>query len=220
MAQLLYTAELDLDPEDRSQFLDWYAYRHAPDLYALGFKVCTCYQAISGDMIFFDLYEIDGLQVFDSPEYARMARSDVYASEILSRRRNKAHTLYRQSYLTPTPTPDEPTLDADWLSVLRFDSTLDFAELRQILASDAIDLASAGAARVRLAERSGEHPVYTTHRPSFMLVVEWPNRPEAAMAQLQPLQERLGSSVSKMVEFFGNRVFPWPDFKPSPGELI
>ncbi|WP_417426861.1 hypothetical protein [Hoeflea sp.] len=217
MTQLLYTAELALNPEDRKDFLDWYAYRHAPDLYAIGFKVCTCYQAIIGDMTFFDLYEIDGLEVFDSAGYARMAANDLYAAEILARRRDKAHTLYRQHFLAPVETHDAPTLDADWLSVLRFDATSNFVELVQTLAADAADLVCAGAVRVRLAERSGVHPVYTTSRPQFMIVVEWSRKPDDAKAQLLQLQERLRPFVSEMLPFFGNRVFPWPNLAADTG---
>src|SRR5690606_35047582 len=93
---LIYTAELTLDPEDREAFLQWYAFRHAPDLYPIGFQGCSCYQAVVGDMTFLDIYEIPGLEIFDGRAYAAMAERDVYAAEILAKRRDKAHTIYRQ----------------------------------------------------------------------------------------------------------------------------
>ena len=58
MTSLLYTAELDLEEGDIKPFLDWYAYRHAPDLVPLGFESSACYSTIGGDMNLFDIYEI------------------------------------------------------------------------------------------------------------------------------------------------------------------
>lgn len=211
MSPLLYTAELALDPDDREAFLRWYAFRHAPDLYAIGFCTCTCYQAIVGDMTFFDIYEIDSLDMFDSPGYARMAERDVYAAEILDRRRDKAHAIYEQRFLAPAAAPDGPSLDADWLSVLRFDASLNEDELASRLAGEANELRRAGASRVRLAERTRDHPVYTTRRPHFMLVVEWPARPPERSAKLENALTSLGAAATEVVPFFGRRVFPWPD---------
>ena len=43
---LLYTAELDLADADIEPFLEWYAYRHAPDVYEVGLLTCSCYRAL------------------------------------------------------------------------------------------------------------------------------------------------------------------------------
>ena len=52
---LLYAAELDLPEEDVEPFLQWYAYRHAPDVYQVGLQSCTCYRVLGGGMNLFDL---------------------------------------------------------------------------------------------------------------------------------------------------------------------
>ena len=64
MTSLLYTAELDLAEPDVKPFLDWYAYRHAPDLVPLGFGSSACYGATGGDMNLFDIYEIPNHDIF------------------------------------------------------------------------------------------------------------------------------------------------------------
>ena len=45
----------------------WYAFRHAPDIYQIGFDVCTSYRSVAGDMTILDLYEIDSVDIFDTP---------------------------------------------------------------------------------------------------------------------------------------------------------
>src|SRR3954462_196919 len=96
---LLYTAQLDLAQPDLKPFLDWYAYRHAPDLVPLGFQSSACYATTGGDMNLFDIYEIPGNEIFANPDYRRMSVRDTYAPPILAKRRNKAHTIYRQHSL-------------------------------------------------------------------------------------------------------------------------
>jgi len=93
MTALLYTAELDLADADVRPFLDWYAYRHVPDLFPLGFVSCACYRTSGADMNLFDIYEIPSHEVFSAPGYRRMNERDPYAARILEKRRNKAHTI-------------------------------------------------------------------------------------------------------------------------------
>ena len=47
----LYTSELDIPEEHIDAFVNWYAFRHAPDIYQIGFDVCTSYRGIAGDMM-------------------------------------------------------------------------------------------------------------------------------------------------------------------------
>ena len=63
---LLYTAELDLAEADIEPFRQWYANRHAPDVYQCGFLTCTCYQAEEGDMNLLDMYELPDASAFRS----------------------------------------------------------------------------------------------------------------------------------------------------------
>jgi hypothetical protein len=68
-APLLYTAELDLPDADIEPFKQWYASRHAPDVYHSGFLTCTCYRMRGGDMNLFDLYELQDWAIFEHPRY-------------------------------------------------------------------------------------------------------------------------------------------------------
>ena len=110
MTSLIYTAELDLAEPDMKPFLDWYAYRHAPDLVPLGFESSACYTTTGGDMNLFDIYEIPNHDLFSGAGYRRMNERDKYAAAILQKRRNKAHTIYRQHDLKASDT--ERRLDA------------------------------------------------------------------------------------------------------------
>jgi hypothetical protein len=208
---LLYTAELALDDADTEAFLQWYAYRHAPDLFPIGFQVCTCYRAVVGDMTFLDIYEIPSWDIFTSRAYARMAERDRYAAEILARRRNKAHTIYEQRRLAPAGEVSGPSLDADWITAIRFDASLTGDEVAQALQAEAARLAGDGAAAVRLAERTRDHPTYTTHRPRFLLLSEWSERPQSDQGLLNRLERQMGGAVSDTTFVLGRRAYPWPD---------
>ncbi|MGF7162876.1 hypothetical protein FHS85_004534 [Rhodoligotrophos appendicifer] len=211
MPSLIYTAELLLDQEDREPFLQWYAYRHAPDLFPIGFQVCTCYQAVIGDMTFLDIYEIPEWEIFTGRPYARMAEKDVYAGEVLAKRRDKAHTLYQHRQLAPEGATTEVLADADWVSVLRFNSSLDAEDMQAALQAEASRLAADGATGVRFAERSRDHPVYTTHRPHYMLMAEWPERPSSEASLFDRLPQQLPGALSEITPFLGRRVYPWPN---------
>ena len=73
----LYTSEMDLAPEHIDAFVQWYAFRHAPDIYQIGFDVCTSYRGVAGDMNILDLYEIDSVDIFDTPQY-RVSRQSFF----------------------------------------------------------------------------------------------------------------------------------------------
>src|SRR5215207_4110066 len=98
---ILYAAELALGEEDVRPFLDWYAYRHVPDLFACGFSVCSCYRAIEGDMKFLDLYKLPGRDVLAQPGYTRLGSRDGYAAAVLDKRIDKSNTLYLQRAVAP-----------------------------------------------------------------------------------------------------------------------
>lgn len=94
MTPLLYTAELDLDEADVPAFLDWYAYRHAPDVYVVGLLTCACYRVHGGDMNLFDIYELPTTALFETARYQGLGAADPYMAPLMAKRRNKAHTLY------------------------------------------------------------------------------------------------------------------------------
>lgn len=208
----LYTSELDIDEDHIDAFVNWYAFRHAPDIYQIGFDVCTCYRGVAGDMTILDLYEIGSVDIFDTPEYRSVAQTDPYSAEILARRRNKAHTVYAQVFVAPEPVNARALLNADWISVERFD----FAAPDQERLVDYLDSGEAerilldGAKRVRLAARTRAGPKHVSHRPRYMLLVEWPQQPSHADAGAR-LRDCFGAAIVDQSRFVGYRLYPWVD---------
>ena len=181
-AGILYTAEMDLPDADVEAFLSWYGFRHAADLYQAGFRVCTCYRAIEGDMNILDLYQAASAEVFTTPGYRAMMANDPYAAELMVKRRNKAHTVYAQHLVTPPMQMARPPCwMPTWISLIRFAASERVeAELAKLLAGDESAVAvGVGATRVRLAHRTVDHPTNPTFRPRCVLVVEMAERPPA-----------------------------------------
>lgn len=212
MMPILYTAELGLEEEDVPIFLDWYAFRHVPDIVACGFSICCCYRAVEGDMTFLDLYELPSRKVFTNPRYTRLAVRDVYAPAILGKRRDKSNTLYRQRAIAQNLSGDGPTLDADWVTAVRFEASAGAAgAVEDGLRGEATRLFALGALRLRFAERTENHPVYTTHRPRWIALAEWPRRPPHDASLAAVLDSLSVPGVTEVKPFTGFRVYPWPD---------
>ncbi|HYF17891.1 MAG TPA: hypothetical protein VEA40_08475 [Ramlibacter sp.] len=209
---LLYTSELDLPPAQLDGFVRWYAFRHAPDIYQLGFHTCTSYRGVAGDLMVLDLYEIDSVDVFDTPQYRGVGQLDPYYTEVLSHRTAKAHTIYAQVQVSPPPVDARPLLNADWIRVDRFElAGEDQGPLLQYLSGgEAERILMSGAKRVRLARRTKAGPKHVSDRPRWMLLTEWARRP--ALEDIgDRLRERLGDAVSACSFFVGYRLYPWPD---------
>jgi hypothetical protein len=215
----LYTSELDLPEEHIQPFFDWYAYRHAPDIYQIGFEVCTSYRAIEGDMAIFDLYEINTVDVFDTAKYRAVSANDPYSGPLLANRKAKAHSIYSQLYVAPEPEDTRPLLNCDWLRVDRFnagDVTSD-ALSAYLDGGEAERVLLAGAKRIRLAMRTKAGPKHVSHRPPYMLMSEWAEKPAVADIGTR-LASTFGNSIADQSTFVGYRLFPWadrPDLIPS-----
>ena len=208
----LYTSELDIPEEHIDAFVNWYAFRHAPDIYQIGFDVCTCYRGIAGDMMILDLYEIDSVDIFDTPQYRTIAQTDPYSAAILAHRSNKAHTVYSQVFVAPVPVDARPLLNADWISVERFecaDPDKD-ALLAYLDSGEAERILLAGAKRVRMAARTKAGPKHVSHRPTYMLLAEWPEQP-AIVDIGDRLGSRFGPAIHDRSFFVGHRLYPWVD---------
>ncbi|MGE0119891.1 MAG: hypothetical protein AB7S71_11060 [Dongiaceae bacterium] len=209
---LLYTAEVDFpNAADLDPFVEWYAYRHAPDLFKLGFKSCASYRAVEGGMNIMDIYDMDSSAVFESTGYCDMsAVKDPYVKSIMRNARREAATIYTQRVVHPKNTVAIPLLDADWILMLRFEALA--AADREIIGwlsdEEGPRQAKLGATCLRYGWRSYDHPVLPTHRPRCILLAEWPTRPET---RLKELEEKFGDKVSPPEIYVGYRLYPWAD---------
>jgi hypothetical protein len=207
---LLYTAELDLADADIEPFLQWYAYRHAPDVWRLGFQSCTCYRVLDGDMNLFDLYELASWDVFETPDYLGMGARDPYMAALMAKRRNKAHTVYEQQLIAPDASG--PCLDADWISVFRFAVPDETDEaIAELLTRHQPLLSAGGMRRIRFAARGTDHPRNPTFRPRCMVVAEWDSRPPKDCGIPDLLFDAAGDAIADDSVIIGRRVYPWPD---------
>lgn len=209
---LLYTAEVDFpNAADLDLFVGWYAYRHAPDLFKLGFKSCASYRAVEGGMNIMDIYDMDSSDVFEAAGYRDMsAVKDPYVASIMRNARREAATIYTQRLVHPKNADLIPLLDADWVLMLRFEAAP--AADRDIIGwledEEGPRQAALGATCLRYGWRSYNHPVLPTHRPRCILLVEWPTRPET---RLEGLNKRFGDKVGRSEAYVGYRLYPWAD---------
>ena len=214
-APLLYTAELDLANDDIEPFLQWYAYRHAPDVYEVGMLSCTCYRVTGGDMNLFDLYELPASDLFETARYKAMGSGDPYMAALMAKRRNKAHTVYEQRLILPPA--EAPSLNADWMSVYRFALPEDAEPVViEALIRHMPLLSITGLKRLRFAARGQDHPRNPTFRPSHMIVAEWEEQPPADTGIPGLLFEVAGDAISGDSAITGRRAYPWPDRRETP----
>ena len=159
-----------------------------------------------------DLYEIESTDIFDTAQYRGVAQIDPYSADILARRTRKAHSVYTQVQVLPIPIDDRPLLNADWISVERFDYALPDINVLQAYFADGEGerILEAGAKRVRLAHRTKGGPKHVSDRPRWMLLAEWPQRPTLDDVS-QRLQARFGDAVANRSFFTGYRLYPWMD---------
>lgn len=208
---ILYTAELDLAESDLPAFSEWFANRHAADLYEAGMQVCSCYRAVEGGLAIIDIYEAASWSVFAGEAYGAIGVRDPYGPEILARRMNKAHTVYANS--TGLPRGAGGPFRADWVALARFDATAEAEDtLRQALAHGAAEpLLAGGARRLRLVARTTDHPRNPTFRPRLMLLAEWDAQPSREAALDRWVDAQLGYTPASLDVFIGDRLYPWRD---------
>ncbi|MGO4676622.1 hypothetical protein AB4Z40_27350 [Bosea sp. 2YAB26] len=123
------------------------------------------------------------------------------------KRHAASHTLALKA------TTPRDLLDADWITVARFDSLTTPGDIGSILAREVDDWNEAGVATVRLGTRTTDHPIYTTDRPHFILALEWLAQPIDGDALIAGLMRAIdaSTSVSRQIIFQGQRLFPWPN---------
>jgi len=214
---ILYIAEVDYPAEHSAphgKWNDWYAHRHAPDLFKLGARSVASYRPVVGGLAALNVYEIPDSGVFNTPAYKGMTPKDPYANETreLSAGRKRAQTLYLERAVLPA---DGETIDADWLSVLRFavPESEDAALIAWLRGDAQKALGPFGPKHLRYGTRIPESIGAGSFRPRCAIFAEWEARPPEA-ADLTPLlQERFGAAVTEAENFVGWRAYPWPDVK-------
>ena len=161
-------------------------------------------------MNLFDIYEIPNHEIFSSAGYRRMNERDTFAAAILEKRRTKAHTIYRQHQVHDLELNARARLDADWITVSRFDSTVDADAIAAALSGQADEWRREGVVTVRFGSRTTDHPVYTTTRPHFMVLLEWQSRPSAGAMLIERVMQKLAakSTISRQITFEGHRSLP------------
>lgn len=211
---VLYTAENEYPPAEVDAFLNWYAYRHAADIYRLGFQNCASYRAVEGGCNILGIYELDSLAIFDTPGYKSLQPRDPYRAGVAARTLERAHTVYAQRQLHPVEARDDmPALDADWLSMLRFGA----AEATEQALAEWFPknlgprLMGLGATRFRIAHRSGERPGSVTTRPRCLIVGEWRHRPPAGAEIWRELSAHFAAAIDAVDYYVGYRAYPWRD---------
>jgi len=205
--EIVYVAELNIAPADLPVFSAWYAGRHAPDLYQLGFRTCTSYRAIDGAMDVIDVYEAAGWDIVASEGYRRMKARDRYAAPSCAGRTDWTHTIYE--YNAALPAERHPLLDADWITLLRFDATeaQEKTIAAWLLEAGEAAYAALGARSVRLLHRGRDHPTLKSRRARCGLLIEWSQEPPAVGRGLS----QMPIAVEADDAFTGFRLYPWPD---------
>jgi len=216
---ILYIAEVDYPAEHSAphgKWNDWYAHRHAPDLFKLGARSVSSYRPVIGGLAALNVYEIPDADVFKSPAYAAMTPRDPYAiaTRELSAGKKRAQTLYLERAVLPG---DGHTIDADWISVLRFALPEgEDAALAEWLEAEGLELLRAhGGQHLRYGTRIAQNVGAGSFRPRCVLFSEWKSQPAEDAELLPLLLQRFGAAFTEHERFVGWREYPWPDVKRS-----
>jgi hypothetical protein len=197
LGPILYIAEVDYPSEHSARhgkWNDWYAHRHAPDLFKLGARSVSSYRPVVGGLAALNVYEMP----------------DAIETRELSAGKKRAQTLYLERTVLPA---DGQTIDADWISVLRFNlpefedvALLDWlqGEARKVLVAH-------GVKHLRYGTRIAENVGAGSFRPRCVILAEWAVQPPEAADLLPALARRFDASVTEAENFIGWRAYPWPD---------
>jgi hypothetical protein len=215
---IIYTAEMDYGVKERGRngvFTDWYANRHAPDLFKLGARSVAGYQPVIGGLAVMSVYQFRDSDVFLTPAYPRMRDGDLYGPEVRATRTGgkSAQTLYLERLALPG---NDALIDADWIWALRFamPEARDEALMQWLSGDGQKQLTAAGAKHVRYATRISQDIGKGSFRPRCLLFIEFGAEPSKAVDPLAALKAAV-ADVSEVEPFMGWRAYPWPDDKTS-----
>ncbi len=214
----LYIVELEMPPAHIDEFTEWFAFRHAVDLFKSGFQNCSCYRAVEGGMNLCDIYELASPEIFWTDAYQNVRKNDPHDG-ILQKRTDHTASIYTQRRVDGSPVGAAmEMLDADWVSMIRFDASA-AAEAKLIAwieGSEWPRLSAAGATRLRFGARSSDHPLAgPSKRPRCVMLAEWNQRPGNAAEIVARLKQQFADDLSGLDAYVGYRIYPWAN-KPVP----
>lgn len=211
MPQLLYTSEMDLPHQDFRGFKQWFAGKHAPDLWEAGFLTCACYRAVTDcDVTLIDLYQIPSWEVLNTAPYTALQTDDGkrYYAGI---NRWGAQAVYDQARIDEYVPEKCTNRTLEWLTLIRFDGDLPVIEAA-LQAAEA-SYRAAGAVRARYGRHGRAHPRKNLRlRPMGVLMLESETELQALML-LKSLQAALPGDATNVSTFVGERVVPWNDLQ-------
>ncbi|MHA6689603.1 hypothetical protein [Devosia sp. A449] len=208
MTPLLYTSEMDLPPEDFRTFAQWFAGKHAPDLWEAGFLTCSCYRAVTpGDVTLIDFYQIPSWDVLNQPPYTEL-KGDAGKAYVSGVNRWGASAVYDQARIDEY-VPEKCSFRLlGWLTMIRYDGDLPAIEAA-LQAGDSV-FRAAGAVRARYSRHGMPHPRRPVRsRPEGALILESENE-QQAMSLLKALEAAMPASAQNVSSFVGQCVVPWP----------
>jgi hypothetical protein len=170
-ATYLYIVRMDVDdPANRLGFDRWYARQHAPDvvLGCPGFISATSYRSRIGTPWVCSFYEIDRLDLFETPEYAAVAPNDPELATVRTWLSGHTASIYAAKAACGQAAGGQPgsLVASPWVTTLRYDAEADAAEAiaKAVATAGSSDILSGYAGTRTLTHprtpcRDGEHVV-------------------------------------------------------------
>lgn len=205
----LFAVIFNAQDEFTPAVLAWVRRQHAPDLLDSGFLSAHCFEPITGERRFINIYEQER-DVLRSAAYVSAREKDAAG---LTKNESKLvyvqKATYRQTALGRNGAPRSFGAGGDWLGVLRFDLRDDLdAELEEWLGQRLPELMRHGASRVRLAFRNGFHPLWPKDlAPRAVILIESAEEPAYIGSLEKDLHDRFGNDVENVGLTTGKRWY-------------
>lgn len=208
LKNILYTVELDLPSDSFGEIINWNAFRHVPDMYKCRGTTVALYLPITSGAQMMNIYEFPHFDCFTSRDYEAIAG---YLGPLMEKRTNVATATYQQRPIDSVGQP--PRLDADWVSVTRFDTSDGALEevARRIREYEKKGSFGDRLKGLRLARRSVDRPGASSDRPNTMVLAEWLSRPVPNTSLADLLGVAFPGKISHASEYVAFRACPWPN---------
>ncbi|MDH6287113.1 hypothetical protein [Rhodococcus opacus] len=182
---MLYLSCFDVDPEESLYVRRWIAEKHLPDLLAAGFLTAASYEEINGSGHTADIYEIPQIEIFKTPAYRATGsdEDDPERPRALAAMTNRSNTTYR---VCAEHGDMEAGGNSEVVTLIQFEASAtspgghqdtEFVTNLQEACVSAMDSFPGLLERVRVCERSGNHPDYPSDKPNWLIMLEWSECP-------------------------------------------